>query len=63
MMSDRLYTARQLAEILQVNPQTIYRWANDGVIEDFKIGKVRRFLMPEGKDKTNGKENTGREDS
>lgn len=59
----KLYTAKQLAEILQVNPQTIYRWANDGVIEDFKIGKVRRFLMPEGKDKTNGKEDTGREDS
>lgn len=48
---NRLYTARELAEILHCHPQTIYRLADKGEIEDFRIGGLRRFIMPkEGQD-------------
>ncbi|MEE0899051.1 MAG: helix-turn-helix domain-containing protein [Acutalibacteraceae bacterium] len=43
----KLYKAKELAEILGCNPQTIYRMADRGEIESIKIGTMRRFLMPE----------------
>lgn len=55
-MSERLYTAKELAEILKCDPQTIYRMADRGEIEDVKVGKLRRFLMPDRGDKTNEKD-------
>ena len=45
-MSEKLYTAKELAEILKINPQTIYRLAERGEIESYKIGKSVRFPMP-----------------
>lgn len=45
---DKLYKAKELAEILNCNPQTIYRLADKGEIESIKIGSLRRFLMPKG---------------
>lgn len=42
----KLYKARELAEILKVNPQTIYRLAKRGEIETYRIGRAVRFLMP-----------------
>lgn len=44
-----LYTAKQMAEVLQIHPQTVYRLADRGEIESIKVGKSRRFLMPEGR--------------
>lgn len=46
-MSNKLYKAKELAEILNCNPQTIYRMADRGEIESVKVGSLRRFLMPE----------------
>ena len=43
---NKLYTAKELAEILKINPQTIYRLAERGEIESYKIGKSVRFRMP-----------------
>lgn len=43
---EKLYKATELAEILACDPQTIYRKADRGEIEDLRIGKMRRFLMP-----------------
>lgn len=43
----KLYKATELAEILGLNVQTIYRMADRGEIEDFRIGNTRRFLMPD----------------
>ena len=43
----KLYTANELADILSVNPRTIYRLADRGEIEDVKVGRLRRFLMPD----------------
>lgn len=46
-MAEKLYTAKELAGILNCNPQTIYRMADRNEIESIKVGKLRRFLMPE----------------
>lgn len=51
----KLYKAKELAEILKVNPQTIYRLAERGEIESYRIGRTVRFVMPtkkESEDKT-----------
>lgn len=45
-MSEKLYTAKELAEILKVNPQTIYRAGERGEIASYKVGKSVRFEMP-----------------
>ena len=47
-MAERLYKASELAQLLNCNPQTIYRMADRGEIESIKVGSLRRFLMPEG---------------
>ena len=44
----KLYKATELAQILNCNPQTIYRMADRGEIEFIKVGNLKRFLMPEG---------------
>ena len=45
-MGDRLYTAKELAEIFGVHPQTIYRAGERGEIPSYKVGKSVRFEMP-----------------
>lgn len=52
----KLYKASELAEILGLNVQTIYRMADRGDIEDFRIGSTRRFLMPEKERQNNDTE-------
>ena len=47
-MKTKLYTAKELAAILNCHPQTIYRLADKGEIEDYRVGGLRRFIMPEG---------------
>lgn len=46
-----LYTAKELAQILKVNPQTIYRAGERGEIPSYKIGKSVRFEMPDERTK------------
>ena len=50
---EKLYKATELAEILNCNPQTIYRMADKGQIESVKVGSMRRFLMPKGEEQNN----------
>lgn len=50
---EKLYKAKELAEILGCNPQTIYRMADKGQIESIKVGSLRRFLMPERNEQGN----------
>lgn len=45
-MSNKLFTAKELAEILQVSPKTIYRAGQSGEIPSYKVGKSIRFEMP-----------------
>ena len=53
---DKLYKAKELAEILGCDPQTIYRKADRGEIKDVRVGTMRRFLMPEGEQNNAGTE-------
>lgn len=50
MKAEVLYTAKELAEILHCNPQTIYRMGLRGEIKSVKVGKLRRFPMPDIKE-------------
>ena len=45
-MSNKLYTAKELASILGVHPQTIYRAKDRGEISYYQVGKSVRFEMP-----------------
>ncbi len=47
MKAEALYTARELADILRCNPQTVYRLSYKGLIKSVKVGSLRRFEMPE----------------
>lgn len=53
----KLYTAKELSEILKVSPKTIYKAAERGEIESYRVGKSVRFTMPQSeRSKTNGKQ-------
>lgn len=47
MGAEVLYTAKELADILHCNPQTVYRLSYKGLIKSVKVGSLRRFEMPE----------------
>ena len=47
----KLYKATELAEILGVHPQTIYRAGERGDINSYKVGKSVRFEMPTERNK------------
>lgn len=46
-MSKQLYTAQELAELMKVSPDTIWRWGRQGKLRKVKIGRLVRFEMPE----------------
>lgn len=48
---DKLYTAKELAEIFGVHPQTIYRAGERGELNSYKVGKSVRFEMPTERNK------------
>lgn len=37
-MANRYYTVKELAEALDVDVSSVYRWARDGVIETYRVG-------------------------
>lgn len=43
----KLFTAQEVALYLNCNVQTVYRYANKGIIKSVKCGSLRRFEMPE----------------
>ena len=43
---NKLYTAKELSEILKVHPKTIYKAAERGEIESYRVGKSIRFVNP-----------------
>lgn len=46
-MAERLYKASEVARLLKCNVQTVYRRAYKGEIESIKVGKLRRFILPD----------------
>lgn len=48
----KLYTANELADILQIHPKTIYRLGREGKLELVRVGRSVRFAEPTvGKDR------------
>jgi excisionase family DNA binding protein len=40
---EKLMTAKQVSELLEVNPSTIYQWVHLGLVPYVKLGKCVRF--------------------
>lgn len=47
MSEQKLYKASELASILGLHVQTIYRMGEKGIIPTYKIGRTVRFEMPD----------------
>lgn len=43
----KLYKAEQIAEILNVSKQTVWRYGRQGKLMQVKIGRTVRFALPE----------------
>lgn len=44
---ERLMTAKQVSELIEVKPSTIYQWVHLGLIPYVKLGKCVRFKKAE----------------
>ena len=44
---ERLMTAKQVSELIEVKPSTVYQWVHVGLIPYIKIGKCVRFKKGE----------------
>lgn len=44
---ERLMTAKQVGELIEVKPNTIYQWVHLGLIPHVKLGKSVRFKKAE----------------
>ena len=42
----RLYTAKELAEVYQIHPKTIYRLGREGKLKRVRVGRSVRFCEP-----------------
>lgn len=51
LVMDKLYTAKEVAEMMQIHIQTVYRLGRERKLKTLKVGRSVRFLMP-GKDDT-----------
>lgn len=50
---ERLLTIRQLSELIQVSPKTIYQWVHIGYILHYKFLKGIRFREKDVEDRLN----------
>lgn len=44
---EKLLTAKQVSELLEVKVSTVYDWASQGTIPYVKLGRLIRFKKPE----------------
>ena len=44
---ERLMTAKQVSELIEVKPATVYQWVHVGLIPYVKLGKCVRFKKDE----------------
>lgn len=42
----RLYTAKELAELYQIHPKTVYRLGREGKLKRVMVGRSVRFYEP-----------------
>jgi len=43
----KLYKAEQIAEMLQLNIQTVWRFGREGKLKTMRVGRAVRFYLPE----------------
>jgi len=58
---EKLLTPQEIAEVLGVQPSTIYQWTHQGYIPYIKIGKFVRFKEKDVEKWVERKANNGRE--
>ena len=46
-MLERLLTAKQVSELIEVRPSTVYQWVHTGLIPYVKLGRCVRFKKDE----------------
>lgn len=44
---ERLMTAKQVSELIEVQPSTVYQWVHEGLIPYVKLGRCVRFKKDE----------------
>ena len=42
----KLYTAKEIAEMLQIHPRTVYRLGREGKLRRVRVGRSVRFCEP-----------------
>lgn len=47
MENEQLMNVQQVADYLQVNPSTVYDWAQRGILPAMKLGQIWRFRRSE----------------
>jgi len=47
LVTNQLLTVKQVAKIINVDPNTIYRWERDGLIQAVRFGRMIRFSQDE----------------
>jgi len=57
---EKLLTPQEIADILGVQPSTIYQWTHQGYIPHVKIGKFVRFKEKDVEKWVERKEESGR---
>jgi len=57
---EKLLTPQEIAEVLGVQPSTIYQWTHQGYIPHIKLGKFVRFKAKDVERWVEGKANNGR---
>ena len=51
----RLYTAKEVAEILRVSRQTVWRYGREGKLEAIRFGRTVRYVLPKEEGWTSSK--------
>lgn len=46
MTATKLYKAEEIAEMLQLNVQTVRRFGREGKLKTYKVGRAVRFYPP-----------------
>jgi len=44
---ERMLNVKELSEVLNLKPKTVYRQAEEGTIPAVKVGGALRFMLPE----------------
>jgi len=58
---EKLLTPQEIAEVLGVQPSTIYQWTHQGYIPHVKLGKFIRFRVKDVEKWVEKKAKSGRE--